>query len=487
MFSPFYRAVFLRLIWLVSAIGLLRVSGGAVAPLIILFGVWSIFNGRMQIALSCYCIFPFLTVINPVILPMTPIFALTSRLGLVLLTLCLMVKGSGRGRERIPVLSISLYLICAVMSSVTGYMPAISLIKIVNFFFFILGLYYISVSMDAEGLAIVGLREFCFAFALFVVGGSILTLPFPHIAYYVTVSDVLKEEGVDAAQTLLETRFSGTGLFCGVMNQSQALAPILSCLWGWVVCDFIMIARGRGWLHLALLGIAPILMFMTRSRSALFSLLVAGFMALVYLIAKIRLSPRVKRRIRTMTYLGAACLFLGAAVVEVRSNAISRWVRKTDNVEGDQRGLGEALTASRQGRIEECLRDFRKNPFLGMGFQVNEFTPIRYQMGQASLLSAPIEKGFVPAMILGEGGVLGAVVFSVFLAVFYSQCIRRRYYACLTMFTVMLSTNFAEATIFSPGGMGGAIWIVCVIGGFIVDLFSKRMVGVGNQNPRMIA
>ena len=40
----------------------------------------------------------------------------------------------------------------------------------------------------------------------------------------------------------------------------------------------------------------------------------------------------------------------------------------------------------------------------------------------------------------------------------------------IVMFTVMLATNIGEATFFSPGGVGGIIWVLCIVGGFVLDM-----------------
>ena len=77
-------------------------------------------------------------------------------------------------------------------------------------------------------------------------------------------------------------------------------------------------------------------------------------------------------------------------------------------------------------------------------------------------------------MILGETGLLGAGVFAIFLVAFYTACIKRRYLALLTLFTCNLVANLADSSLFSPGGLGGFLWIVSCVGGFGVDLISIR-------------
>ena len=132
--------------------------------------------------------------------------------------------------------------------------------------------------------------------------------------------------------------------------------------------------------------------------------------------------------------------------------------------------MKEALTASRMGKIEENLVDFKKNPLLGMGFQVNGCLRYNLRGVKGLILSAPIEKSVLPVMVLGETGIVGGVVFAAFLLVFYGTCVTRRYFCTLALMSVFLVTNMSEATFFSPGGIGGTMWVMCAGGGFTLDM-----------------
>ena len=158
---------------------------------------------------------------------------------------------------------------------------------------------------------------------------------------------------------------------------------------------------------------------------------------------------------------------------QIRNKTISRWIRKEDNMETDHRSVGEALTASRMSLVEYNLNDFKLNPILGKGFQVMNWHDAAYRNKQISLLSAPIEKGVLPLMLLGETGVVGALVFVVFLFSFYKTCIRRQYRVLLCLFTTLMAGNMGEASFFSPGG-SAMQWTIAVIGGFSLDLIVKR-------------
>ena len=92
-----------------------------------------------------------------------------------------------------------------------------------------------------------------------------------------------------------------------------------------------------------------------------------------------------------------------------------------------------------------------------------------YRKSNGLVLSASIEKGVLPTMVLGETGILGCITFAFFLITFYFTCNRKRLYVTATMFTLLLISNMGEATFFSPGGAGGVLWMLTVLGGFVID------------------
>ena len=66
-----------------------------------------------------------------------------------------------------------------------------------------------------------------------------------------------------------------------------------------------------------------------------------------------------------------------------------------------------------------------------------------------------------------------SLVLRYFLISFYYGCVARRLIVTMSLFTIFLACNMAEAVFFSPGGIGGILWVVCVGGGFIIDTHIK--------------
>ena len=265
----------------------------------------------------------------------------------------------------------------------------------------------------------------------------------------------------------------GAGLFSGITSHSQFLGPCLTCIGGWVACDMLFVERRLRLLHVLLLAPIPIMIAMTRSRIGALTFCMLVVLLSAYCLPRIHILEKERLRIRAMLHAFIALFILILVVVEIRQGTVSRLLRKTNDLSEDQRTLMEALTGSRQGKIRECIHDFRKNPLWGMGFQVVEDHPHLYQQGQISLFSAPIEKGILPVMVLGETGLFGLATFLLFLFMFYHDASQKGYTATLTLFSVLLGTNMAEATFFSPSGAGGTFWMFTVGGGFIIDMAIK--------------
>lgn len=436
-------------------------------------------TGRIGWAIIGYCLFPLMVVMNPYVLPKSGLTGVALRLGPMFLTVGLMISGASRpGRHQIPMGLIWLYLLVAGLCSMQGYYPEISYLKIVNCAGLFLGLHLGFRNIDQRPADVMTIRKFMLVMTSFIILGSIAVLIlFPGAAYITSLSNIIQEEGMDAAEVVARTS-GGLKLFAGIMNHSQTLATVLPCSLAWLACDMFFIEKRISKFHVVLILLGLPLVYLTRSRGALLNSTVAALLIYFYCLNKINIRQRIRAKLRMAMMLMMVFVTIGGAVLEVRDHTISRWLRKTEDLSGDQRGLGEAFTSSRQGKAEENLADFRRNPLLGTGFQVTADMQYTFRHAKGLVLSASLEKSILPLMVLGETGVVGFSVFLAYLIVFYVGCLKKRYYCCATLHTVFLVTNMAEASYFSPGGMGGYLWVLCVGGGFVIDmvaLYHRRM------------
>jgi len=452
---------------LLATIALCKVSKGAFGAVIGVVGVWGALTRKPAYALICFAFLPFLTIMNPVTFGFGGALGMSARLFMPAMTVAMMVAAAARkGRQALPLLSLLAYAVAAFVSSIEGYAPMISYMKIVNFFLFIIGIYMGTRNIDKDPRGLVQLRAFFFAFSVFIVAGSALLGVVSPVAAH--ASSVSWAEG-DMAADIIMNRLATTGdagFLCGVVNHSQCLGPTTVCVAGWVLMDMLFVEKRFMLGHVLTLALCPYVLYQTKSRTSLLAFIVIVGIIVVYCVPKFRVSPTLKHRLQSMVMAFLILLGLGAVGLEMHSGGMRKWVTKYG---GEEAVDMETLTATRQGLIEQGLHDFHQNPLLGMGFQVSYEHQFLNAKGKL-ILSAPIEKGFIPTMILGETGIVGAVVFSAFLIIFFGVCARQQYYATIALFTAYLATNLGEATFFSPGGTGGPEWIISLVGGFVIDM-----------------
>ena len=454
---------------------LCRLTRGYIMPVYTLAGALCAFTSHIGWALVFFVMMPFFAIVNPAIIGnQSSLYGVAVRLGPLLIGLILAFLGASRqGRHRLPFIGIVPFLMVAAISSVDGWAPSISYLKLVNFIVFLFGIWYGTQNLQQRPKDVLLLRSFFLAMACILVFGSVLTIAVPSVGYATSLRLALGEGGAALANEVFRQKQADSmmTLFCGITNHSQALSPLLALTVGWTLCDMLLLERRFRWLHLAIIVCALPLAYLTRSRVGLVSLISAIVAGVFYAARKVDLPVRVKAHLYSGLWLGVGMLLLGVIVIQLKGGHISQWIRKTSDVSGDRRSLGEALTSSRFGLMDYSMYEFRRNPLLGSGFQVAEYTPDFVREHKGFLLTAPIEKGVVPVMVLGETGILGELCFLIFLASFYGTCARRKYIVTSALFTVFFVTNLAEATMFSPGGIGGILWMISVVGGFTVDTY----------------
>jgi len=169
-------------------------------------------------------------------------------------------------------------------------------------------------------------------------------------------------------------------------------------------------------------------------------------------------------------------------VYALHPEAVLSVVRKVGDVDADTRDTWEALTSSRKTLTENGWESFCKYPVLGIGFQVSEL--LLFTQWQDNLFSAPVEKGFLPMMVLEETGAVGGVAFCVFLVLFFWGCKRRKLCATRAAMFTFLVSNLGEANYFAPSSDGGLLWCL-VFGAFALDAcvlnISRANVAVVNR------
>ncbi len=468
--DTFVKSVFktlaeILLLWLAC-----HLTFGYAIIVLLLVGVWAISNGRMGYAFMALLIPMFFIMVNGYILHRDVNFAKIVRIFSLIYPIMLLASPVKKNKNArvIPILGLIPYLCMAFISSISGWEFLISTLKLFSFTMFIITIYLFSQMLDGKYEDILKIRSILMALSIILVWGSIVTLPFPSIAYYVSLRGTVAQYGLEVANYMYDDTMMG--FLSGVAVHSQFLGPMLAFVAAYAISDMLFVEKKMKPLHLIVLVPTPILLYMTRSRIGLVVYTTFVLTFFFYALPKVNVSQKLKYRLRAMVSVLLFILIVVIAKEQYQNQTLSKMLRKTNDTEVDNRSLTEAVTASRQGTIELCMKDFKRNPMLGMGFQVTEQIKYMRQAGRLSLFSAPIEKGVTPLMILGETGIVGSAAFIGFLIFFFVMCNQKNLVVTATMMVTFLVANMAEATFFSPGGGGGVEWYFAIVGGFALDL-----------------
>ena len=469
--NPYYKAIkkYLLFFCFIAACGRFIHESTLIAFSI--YGVFCAARGKSGMAIACFIFMPFAIMMNPDLISCTGMLVLFAKISSLIMMLgVVLLAAKRRGRNRLPIVGLFMYLVVAIVSSIDGWFPTISFLKIAQFALFLCALYCTAIAMQDSYDTLLDVRGVMMALSIITIIGSLLVLPFPDLAYAMMIKKAASYGIYITGDSILSS--GDMTLFNGVCYHSQALAPIAAILASWVFCDMLFVERRVSGLHIVLLGLSPLILYLTRSRTAIVALIALLIVIQFYAIRFTAIPTRLKNRVRVISTLLVVGAVSTAAILESTNGTISKWIRKTDEIGMDDRGTMDAVMESRMGLVERNMYDFSLKPVLGKGFQVMPEHPQWYREGRISLLSAPIEKGVLPTMILGETGIIGAIVFALFLLHFIVSCSRRHYMSLLSLFAVLIASNMGEASFFSPSGQGGVMWVVVAIGGFCCDIIT---------------
>jgi len=248
--------------------------------------------------------------------------------------------------------------------------------------------------------------------------------------------------------------------FQGVFNHPQGfgvfLAPIIAYL-----ASKIFLLRSSEKLWVRLFGaIAFLVMFLSRSRTAMLTVLISLGSALV----AGTLSPHHKvmqmAALRTLTYIASGLIILFALIVisPVFSKTIEGfWLKGEENTT-----LEEAFYRSRGAGIDFHWNRFLQKPLTGHGFGIDAAHGIKKNpesfLGIA--VSSPTEKGFLPVAFLEEVGIIGLLFFMPFFLILCWSAVSQPDMGLISIFFACLFVNIGEAVFFSPGYLGGYLWLL---------------------------
>jgi hypothetical protein len=340
----------------------------------------------------------------------------------------------------------------AVCSVLSGYYTQIALLKLLSF----------SVGMTAvlSGVLVLQARRADVTPWFVAIAGALVFNGFLSLAI-----------GAGYGRSIMGDLRATSTFFQGPFYHPNACGPFCAMLILLLFCTWLFSRYRHRLVCLAL--IPPLLWFMwlSRSRTGFASLLVGTLVAVgvMYLPAARRLIRLRLNYSRAGILAWMIALGLGLVLVDFasRGKITATALSFVNKYNATSTTLDtSSIFASREALIAKSWETFLERPLTGIGFEVSLD---RYFVENATLFSAPIEKGFLPTAILEEVGIVGTVPFVVFLLLLIRVLWQRRSAAGLTMLLTYLITNLGEVTVFAFGGPALFGWLLVAAGFLLGD------------------
>jgi hypothetical protein len=224
---------------------------------------------------------------------------------------------------------------------------------------------------------------------------------------------------------------------------------------------------------------APVLLvlcYMSAARTGLFAAMIAAVLVVAATFLMQTGSKRLHMNVSTyqiviIAFLGVAGIIVVEAVTGgAITQKLSDFALKAIRTGGGGFSFA-AMFESRMPLIDLSLSIFHDHPYTGIGFGTSVHP---FFVANATLFSAPTEKGFLPTALLEEVGIVGTFFFVVFLISFFMKYWKARNIIALAMMVCFLLLNFGEMMFFALGGMGLYCWSMVGAGISLGDRVVER-------------
>lgn len=474
MFSQLYdrKYLFKCLVWIAIVFGLMRATGGAGFAIVIPMVYYSLISRKTESLLFWLLISVCALIINPNIVAKGGGFAWMQR-GLMLSLggiMAVNVMAYPMHSAIRPYAGMMFYIVAMVFSSLQGWCPIISYLKLTLFTLIYFSYFGVANQVGINpNVSSRKIRSVMLSIAVLFVLGSIALLPFPGL------TQLKGEEYANAVAAGLDV----TSLYIGMANHSQSLGPVISCISVILFADLLFSIKKADRLYIIMLLACPYLVYRTSSRTGM-GAYVLGMMFVTYVFVNARgISTRWKSRVfSAMMFIIAGLVFATLCLPGVQNRARQFILKTSSNSDVDV--TASQVMSSRQGLMDQALYSFKKSPIFGNGFQVEEQMKGLKITDWTQMLSAPIEKGVWVTAVLEEGGIVGWTIFATFLLVCIMSSIKRRAYIGASCLFVCTLTNLGEFTFFSMSYTGGITWAMVFVG-LALDM---RKMGDENEEIR---
>ena len=472
MFEYLYdkRFMFKVLAVYTSLAVLSKFTGGIAALMIIPVILWSMAAKKSEWLFASMFFLPLATCTNQLLIKKTAITLGAYRGFLALLGGCMVMTlfGRKRGLFMMPFYGIFAYIAYMFIPSTLGWAPFVSYFKLALFISVFFGFAAIaSRVMTDERANIPRLRSVMLAFGIyFFVYSLILLVAAPGMAY-------MNRDDLTEAELLANLASGGVSLFKGMSQHSQVMGPMAAMGAVLFMGDYIFSVRRHFWLYDMLIAACMICLWKSSSRTAMGTAII-GFAVIGWSLMSARgLSARWKQ---TVMNLGWGAVLLGLvsvlAVPSLRERVFGFIMKYGGNQVQISQLTIEDVLKSREAKLEGAIANWKQSPTIGNGFQVSEDMKAVHDIRM--LVTMPVEKSTWVYANLEEGGVIGSLIFAIWVAATLFALWRRHVHIGLACFIAMLALNMGEYTIFSLSYTGAVIWVM-VFAGAVMDSQRYRL------------
>ena len=248
--------------------------------------------------------------------------------------------------------------------------------------------------------------------------------------------------------------------FQGLLTHPQTYGPVTAVLTAYVTGRVIFEKHRSRLLTVTMLA-GWVGVYYSQSRTGMLALVLSGMLVIGLGLFKPRTwLPRLRQAMTlpTLAAGGLALVMFGVIYGPRLSEGLVSFLLKDEAAQD----VTSALEESRSGLIERSMANFRAAPFTGIGLGVpSDLSKSVIEYGPLGIpISASVEKGFQPAAVLEETGIVGAVLLSLFLIVLLVPVIRKGTMPLAWMVLAVLLINMGEAILFAIGGNGLFVWIL---------------------------
>jgi hypothetical protein len=252
---------------------------------------------------------------------------------------------------------------------------------------------------------------------------------------------------------------NGVG-FQGLLTHPQTYGPITAVLTAYVT-GLVVFDRKRSWILLLTMMAGWGGVYYSQSRTGMLALVLSGVLVGGLALFKPRTWLPRFRQAMTLPTLTVGVLALGAFGVLYGprlSEGLVSFLLKDEAAQD----ITSALEESRSVLVERSMENFRAAPLTGIGLGVpSDLENATIEYGPLGVpISASVEKGFQPAAVLEETGIVGAALLVLFLIVLLAPVVRRGTMPLAWMTFAVLLVNMGEAILFAIGGNGLFVWIL---------------------------